>query len=106
MMGQFMQSYANPSGVPTGGIEEMVRMGEQVVFSCYIITAFIETYFCWLQIASQMQQANPELVEVLRRQFGQFGSGEENPPQGRNPPDDGNSGDGTGGGGTGGGNAQ
>ena len=98
-MGQFMQSNGNPAGIPTGSIQEMGKMDEQVVFSCYIITPFIKTYFCRLQIiANQLNQAN--LSEALRIRLSQLRSGGEDPLIVRNPPDDGNSGDGTGGGNT------
>ena len=95
MIGRLMQSNANPAGIPTESIQEMGKMDEQVVFSCYIITPFIKTYFCRLQIiANQLNQAN--LSEALRIRWSQLVSGGEDPL--RNPPDDGNSGDGTGGG--------
>jgi len=69
VMSSMMQSFAGVGGAaPTQNVDGMLRMGEQ--------------------IAQQMQQANPELVELLRRQFGGGGGLPNDPNDPPNPPGD------------------
>jgi len=63
MMQNFMGGAAGGGGAPgQPPIENFLRAGEN--------------------LAQQMEQANPELVEQLRRQFGMGGMGDEQNPQG------------------------